>query len=539
MIEQSGKKTALYCRLSRDDELAGESNSIHNQKQMLEKYATDHGFGNLEFYVDDGVSGTTFDRPGLNRMLADVETDRVATVIVKDLSRFGRDYVLVGFYASQVFPNHDVRFVAINNNVDSAMGENDAMPFVNVCNEWYARDTSRKIRAVKEHQGKAGEHLCVNPPYGYQKDSENPKKWIVDEEAAEVVRWIYSQSMAGYGPAQIARMLGERKIMTPSMYQQTKGRKAMKVSSDPYVWDQRTIAHILGQDAYVGRTTNFKLHKVSYKDKKVRPNPPEKQVTFENTQEAIIDAATWDRIQQIRQGRRRLTKLGKISKYSGLVFCGDCGAKLYYETGKNFDVRQNRFLCSRARKPVNPCSAHYIREVVLDDLVLAHLRQTLEFAHKDEAHFIEMLDLEAVSVQKKKVATKTRELEKATARLHDVDVLLQHIYEDNVSKKISDDLFYKFSNSYTAEQKELDTLISELTQDLETQKKSSVNLNGFMKLVKKYMDITELTPTILNEFIDRILVYAPEKVNGKRVQHITIQYNFIGEIPADKKPVTA
>lgn len=531
MIEQSMRKTALYCRLSRDDELEGESNSIHNQRQILEQYAKSHGFQNCEFYVDDGVSGTTFDRPGLNRMLEDVGADLVATVIVKDLSRFGRDYVSVGFYTGRIFPQHDVRFIAINNSVDSAMGENDTMPFINVFNEWFARDTSRKIRAVKEHQGKNGEHICVNPPYGYQKDAENPKKWIVDEEAAEVVHWIYTQCMAGYGPTQIARQLRERKIQTPSAHQLANGRHPTKASGDKYAWDQRSVSYILGQDAYTGCTTSFKTYKPSYKDKKVRRNPLEKRVTFEDTQEAIIDKATWDRVQQIRQNRRRLTKTGKVSMFSGLLFCGDCGARLYYETGKNFNFRQNRFLCSNSRKLVNPCSAHYIRECVLYDLVLAHLRQTLAYARNDENKFVQLLGTLAMSTQKKELTAKQRALGTAQTRSRELDRLFQRIYEDNVNGKLSDEQFRKLSDTYAAEQKELDAQIAALRKELEQKEHQTVNLDGFMKLIHKYTEVPELNATILNEFIDHILIYAPEKVNGKRVQRISIQYNFIGEIP--------
>lgn len=533
MSEQSQRVTALYCRLSRDDELAGESNSIQNQRKMLEVYANSHGFPNHDFYVDDGISGTTFDRPGLNRMIEDVELGRIGTVIVKDLSRFGRDYVSVGFYTSQVFPKHDVRFIAVNNGVDSAMGENDAMPFINVFNEYYARDTSRKIRMVKEYQGKAGEHLCVVPPYGYQKDPENRKQWVIDPVAAEVVRWIYAQCMAGYGPTQIARMLEKRNVLTPSAYQQSTGQKPTKLSAGNYAWGQKSVANILKQDAYIGCTTNFKTYKVSYKDKRIRKNPPENQKTFENTQEAIIDRPTWERVQEIRNNRKRLTKTGKVSMFSGLLFCGDCGAKMYYETGKNFDFRQNRFLCSKSRKPVDPCTAHYIREWVLYDLVLEHLRQTLSFASAHEDQFVERLGLHAEMIQRRKLVAQQKNLVEAQARMVTLDRLFQRVYEDNVSGKLTDEQFSKLSSSYSSEQAMLKEQIPKLMEEQKHAENSVSNAAHFLKLVRKYTEIDELNATILNQFISKILIYAPEKVNGKRTQRVKIFYNFIGEIPRE------
>ncbi|MPM69704.1 hypothetical protein SDC9_116652 [bioreactor metagenome] len=487
--------------------------------------------------MDDGVSGTTFDRPGLNRMLGDVEANQVGTVIVKDLSRFGRDYVSVGLYTGRIFPKHDVRFIAVNNGVDSAMGENDTMPFINVFNEWYARDTSRKIRLVKEYQGKSGEHLSVNPPYGYQKDPEDPKKWIVDPEAAEVVRWIYAQCMAGYGPTQIARMLKDRKVFTPSIYLRGKGRHPTKTSEGDYSWGQKSVSYILAQNAYTGCTTNFKTRKASYKDKRVRRNPPEKQVTFENTQEAIIDKATWERVQQIRQNRRRLTKTGKVSMFSGLLFCGDCGAKMYFETGKNFNFNQNRFLCSKSRRLVNPCTAHYIRECVLYDLVLEHLRQTLSFAREHEDMFVAQLGQQAELIQKRELEVRRKTLVAAQARLLELGKLFQRIYEDNVNGKLTDEQFSNLSASYMEEQKILKGQIPGLTAEQESREAAATNVSQFLKLVRKYTEISELNATIVNQLIHKILIYAPEKVNGKRTQRITIVYNFIGEIPEGEESI--
>lgn len=538
-IEQSKNGTALYCRLSRDDGEEGESNSIRNQKEMLLEYARENGYENCRLYIDDGASGANFDRPYFLKMIEDAKNGLIKTIIVKDLSRFGRNHSQVVFYTEILFPKYGIWFIAINNNVDGNIGENDTAQFVNIFNEWFVRDTSRKIRAVKKYQGNKGEHLCANPPFGYVKDPNDPKKWIVDEEAAAVVRRIYQLCLGNYGPKQIARMLTEEKILTPSAYGIAHGRHPTKVSQDKYTWETKSVVCILGQDAYTGCTTNFKTRKVSYKDKRVVHNPPEEFVTFENTQEAIIDKNTWERVQAIRQSRHRLTKLGKVSIFSGLVFCGDCGSKLYYETGRNFNEKQNRFLCSGARKAVNRCSAHYIRECVLYDLVLRHLRQTLASAQKDEPRFLKMLGAAAADTQKKEMAARQRELEMAEARVKELDKLFQKIYEDNVNGKISDEQFHRLSELYTVEQRELNVQILAMRKEQEQRKDRNVNLNGFMELVHKYTRVTELNATILNEFIERILVYAPEKVDGKCVQHIEIRYNFIGEIPEKGKTAVA
>ena len=377
MLRQSGKITALYCRLSRDDELQGDSNSIVNQKAVLSKYAKENQFSNTTFFVDDGYSGTNFNRPSWSELLERIENGEVATLIVKDMSRLGRDYLKVGFYAEVLFVEKGVRFIAINNGIDSAnQQDSDFTPFLNIINEWYAKDTSKKIRAVMKSKGEAGEHLCTNPPYGYMKDPDNRKRWIVDGEAAEVVKRIFALCLDGYGPSQIARILKEDKVITPTTYFQQTGRATRNAPPDNlYDWDNKTVSGILERPEYQGHTVNFKTYKQSYKSKKTCYNPEEKWLVFENTHEAIIDADTWARVQELRKNKRRPTRTGKTNMFSGIVRCADCGEKLYYCTSKNFEARQDHFVCSTSRlKGKDVCPTHFIRTVVLEQGVLAHMK---------------------------------------------------------------------------------------------------------------------------------------------------------------------
>src|SRR5690554_6709715 len=334
---EEAKITALYCRLSRDDELAGDSNSIVNQKAILKKYAEDNGFRNIEFYVDDGVIGTTFDRPDFNRMIADVESGRIGTIIIKDMSRFGRDYLKVGYYTEIMFPEADVRFIAINNGIDSAnQADSDFTPFLNIINEWYAKDTSKKIRAVFKSKGQSGKPLCTNPPYGYIKDPEDKTRWIVDEEAAKVVREAFRLCMQGYGPSQIAKEFTKRRIMNPTAHARKNGIKVPenRGNDDDYVWRGSTIVHRLSRQEYLGHTVNFKTYRKSYKQKKQMKNDPSEWMIFKNTHEAIIEESVFEVVQRIRDGRRRLTPMGEMPLLSGMIFCADCGNKMYQVRGR-------------------------------------------------------------------------------------------------------------------------------------------------------------------------------------------------------------
>ena len=378
--------TALYCRLSQDDKLEGDSNSIINQKKILQKYALEHGWTNYRFYIDDGISGTTFNRPGFQEMIADIEAGIVKRVIIKDMSRFGRDYLQVGMYTEIMFPEHDVHFIAVNDGVDSTQGDNEFTPFRNIINEWYAKDTSKKIRAVMKVKGNAGEHLTTNAPYGYMKSPENPKVWIKDAEPAQVVYEIGLYVMDGFGPAQIARMLRERNILTPVAYYESKGIKCSATknvrNAGPYDWDATTVANIMDRwREYLGHTVNFKTRKKSYKSKKVINNPESEWVIFENTHDPIWTEAIADAVKLARQTRRRPTKMGEMGMFSGMMFCADCGSVMYQCRATGFRKDQEYYLCSGYRKSKDYCgTTHSIRTVILEELLLQNLRLIVSFA---------------------------------------------------------------------------------------------------------------------------------------------------------------
>ena len=424
MLRQSGKITALYCRLSRDDELTGDSNSIVNQKAILSKYAKENHFSNPLFFVDDGYSGTNFNRPSWSELLEKIENGEVSTLIVKDMSRLGRDYLKVGFYTEVLFVEKGVRFIAINNGIDSAnQQDSDFTPFLNIINEWYAKDTSKKIRAVMKSKGEAGEHLCTNPPYGYRKDPENKKRWIIDPEAAEVVKRIFALCLDGYGPSQIARILKDDKVITPTIHFQQTGRATRNAPPDnPFNWTGDTIADILERPEYQGHTVNFKTYKQSYKSKKTCNNPEEKWLVFENTHEAIIDADTWARVQELRKNKRRPTRTGKTNMFSGIVRCADCGEKLYYCTSRNFEARQDHFVCSTSRlKGKEVCATHFIRAVVLERGVLAHMRMTIACVANHEEQFRKAMGAKQKAEAKRELAAKRRQLTQAERRIEELD----------------------------------------------------------------------------------------------------------------------
>ena len=524
--------TALYCRLSRDDELQGDSNSIKNQKAILQKYADDNGFRNTQFFVDDGYSGTTFTRPDWQRLIGMVDEGRVGTLIVKDLSRLGRDYLKVGYYTEIAFPEADVRFIAINNGVDSAsQTESDFTPFLNIMNEFYAKDTSKKIRAVFKAKGQAGKPLCTNPPYGYLKDPEDNMHWIVDEEAAKVVQTIFDLCMKGYGPSQIAQELHERQIPVPTAHLQSIGVKTPgKVPDDIYAWSPRSVADILDKQEYLGHTVNFKTHKKSFKIKKKINNDPSEWAVFENTHEAIIEQGVFDAVKRIRDGRRRVDRLGAMPMFSGMLFCADCGAKLYQVRGKGWPHEKEYFVCASYRKIKGGCSSHQIRNVVIEQLLLDDLQRVTNYARNHEAEFIQLVTKSSEKALEKEIRDSRREYEEANARITKLDTLIQRIYEDNVEGKISDERFAKMSATYEAEQAQLTERAAELEKLLSDARQKAINADYFLSLVRKYTDIQELDAQIIREFVEKILVFKPEKVNGRRVQRIRIIYNCIGAI---------
>ena len=536
MSRQSDNKvTALYARLSRDDELAGDSNSIVNQKAILSKYAKENGFKNPLFFVDDGYSGTNFNRPSWSELLEKIENCEVAALIVKDMSRLGRDYLKVGFYTEVLFVEKGVRFIAINNGIDSAnQQDSDFTPFLNIINEWYAKDTSKKIRAVMKSKGEAGEHLCTNPPYGYRKDPANKKRWIVDEEAAEVVKRIFALCLDGYGPSQIARILKKDKVITPTIHFQQTGRAARNAPPDNlYDWDNKTVAGILERPEYQGHTVNFKTYKQSYKSKKTCYNPEEKWLVFENTHEAIIDADTWQRVQELRKNKRRPTRTGKTNMFSGIVRCADCGEKLYYCTSKNFEARQDHFVCSTSRlKGKEVCPTHFIRAVVLEQGVLAHMRMTIACVAKHEEQFRKAMGMKQKAEAKRELTAKRRQLTQAERRIEELDRLFKRIYEDNANGKLSDSRFQMLSGDYEQEQEELREKLLRLNEEITKQEEQAENTDRFINKVRKYLDLDELTPTVLNDMVKAVYVHAPDKSKGYREQQIDISYDLIGILPA-------
>ena len=530
------KVTALYCRLSRDDELAGDSNSIVNQKAILKKYADDNGFLNTEFYVDDGYSGTNFERPDFQRMIAEMDEGRIGTIIVKDMSRLGRDYLKVGYYTEVAFPNADVRFIAVNNGVDSAnQQESDFTPFLNIINEWYAKDTSKKIRAVFKAKGESGKPLCTNPPYGYIKDPEDKMRWIVDEKAAEVVRAIFKMCMEGFGPTQIAKSLEKNQIETPTVHLNSMGIKTpAKQTETPYAWSARTVADILAKVEYLGHTVNFKTRKKSYKSKEKIWNNPEEWMIFENTHKAIIDEQVWETVQKIRDGKRRPSRMGEMGVFSGMMFCADCGAKLYQVRANGWTHDKEYFVCATYRKKKGLCSSHQIRNVIIEELVLDDLQQVITFVKEHERDFIAA----ATKSSEKRIAEDLRiaqkEYELGQARIATLDKILRKLYEDRVMERISEERYYKISSDYEAEQRSLVERTTALKQTLNAAKEQNLNIDRFLKIVRKYTEITELSAEIIRDFIEKIIVYKAEKVNGVRTQRIQIIYNCIGAIDFPK-----
>lgn len=527
--------TALYCRLSRDDELQGDSNSIKNQKLILQKYADDNGFRNTRFFVDDGYSGTTFDRPDFQRMIAEMDAGRIGTVIVKDMSRLGRDYLKVGFYTEVAFPEADVRFIAINNGVDSAnQQESDLTPFINIFNEFYAKDTSKKIRAVFKAKGQSGKPLCTNPPYGYKKDPDDKTRWIVDDEAAAVVKEIFHLCMSGYGPTQIAKELRKRRIETPAEYGKRVGVNVpaakQRENDDPCRWTTSTVVHILERREYTGCTVNFKTYKKSYKSKKQVKNDPSEWAIFEGMHEAIIEPEVYDTVQKIRDGRRRQTPMGEMPALSGMVYCADCGNKLYQVRGRCLPQSEYMVCATYRKKGKSVCPSHQIRNSVIEQLLLEDLQRVTAYARNHEDEFLRLVTRNSEKALDRELRDCRKEYEQAKARIAKLDTLIQRIYEDNVEGKISDDRFAKLSGNYEAEQAQLQSRVEELQRFLDDAKEKSLNADHFLALVRKYTDIRELDAEIIREFVERINVFQAEKVDGHRQQRIQIIYNCIGAV---------
>ena len=522
----------LYERLSRDDNLEGESYSIGNQKKLLAKVAKEKGYTNLVHFLDDGISGVTMDRPGFVEMIRQLEQGKAAAVFVKDLSRLGRNYIEVGRLTEEFFPDHDIRLVAVSDNIDTAEGENELAPIRNLFNEWYARDISKKRRISNKIKGNAGEPMG-QPPYGYIKDPNDPKHWIVDDEAAQVVRRVYSMTLEGFGTEQIAAQLEKDDVLTPRAYWLTKGikRPGKGKQQPPTKWNSSTITKILSLQEYCGDILNFKTYSKSYKNKKRIDNDRENWVVFQDVHEAIIERAVYEQVQQKRgKIRKRRTNNGEHNMFSGLLVCADCGSNLHFHFNQgNPEIKY--FNCSNYKGNRGTCtSTHYVRVDFLEEVVLGEIRRLTKFASLYEDEFVKAVIGHSQQAEQTDRKLKEKELKTLLARDEELDGLFERIYEDNVSGKLSDDRFAKMSRRYEDEQKELSEKIKKLRSEIEKQSSRSMTTDMFIGLVRKYTRARKLIPRMLNELIEKIEVFNAEKIDGVWEQRLRIHYNCVGTI---------
>ena len=522
----------LYERLSRDDNLEGESYSIGNQKKLLAKVAKEKGYTNLVHFLDDGISGVTMNRPGFVEMICQLEQGKAAAVFVKDLSRLGRNYIEVGRLTEEFFPNYDIRLVAVSDNIDTAEGENELAPIRNLFNEWYARDISKKRRISNKIKGNAGEPMG-QPPYGYIKDPNDPKHWIVDDEAAQVVRRVYSMTLEGFGTEQIAAQLEKDDVLTPRAYWLTKGikRPGKGRQQSPTKWNSSTITKILSLQEYCGDILNFKTYSKSYKNKKRIDNDRENWVVFQDVHEAIIERAVYEQVQQKRgKIRKRRTNNGEHNMFSGLLVCADCGSNLHFHFNQgNPEIKY--FNCSNYKGNRGTCtSTHYVRVDFLEEVVLGEIRRLTKFASLYEDEFVKAVIGHSQQAEQTDRKLKEKELKTLLARDEELDGLFERIYEDNVSGKLSDDRFAKMSRRYEDEQKELAEKIKKLRSEIEKQSSRSMTTDMFIGLVRKYTRARKLTPRMLNELIEKIEVFNAEKIDGVWEQRLRIHYNCVGTI---------
>ena len=542
--ENTIKITALYCRLSQDDGRDGESNSISNQKAILSQYAKEHGYLHPEFFVDDGISGTTFDRPDFQRMQRMAENGEIGTIIVKDLSRFGRETIEMGRLTQVVYPSLGITFIAIQENVNTSTGTGlEMMPFYNIFNEWYAEQTSKKIKAVWKSKADNGERVSAAVPFGYMKSSNNPKQWIVDEPAAKIVRYIFELCLAGLGPMKIARRLEDEQIICPTEHYYRKGIKASNPRpQNPYIWDQTTVRHILENRQYTGCTVNFKSTFVSFKVKKKVHIPEEEWQIIPNTQEAIIDDDTFERVQELRKHRRRNTATGKTSMFSGLLYCADCGSKLYYCASKSIKDGQEFYRCSQYKENRGSCTIHFIRDSVLKKLVLDTIRKVAKYVQAFEPVFLYLFAEQNTLGREKSIRNMRQNIEKGKTRIKELDMLIERIYEDNVLGKISDERFLRMSANYESEQKELLATVESDEQTVKKAEQEKVDLKVFLDTIRQCTDLKELTPTIVNTLIKRIDVHNSVK-DDNGVKHVPIDIFFtavgIINVPTEKELITA
>ena len=545
--QDPNKITALYERLSRDDDQVGDSNSIVNQKKYLESYAQQRGYTNCRHYTDDGWSGGNFERPAWKQLIADIEAGKVAHVIVKDMSRAGRDYLQTGFYTEVFFRQHNVHFVAIANSVDSDdQNSNEFAPFLNIMNEWYLRDLSRKQRTAIRVKGESGKPTTNCAIYGYKKNPEDKYHWLIDGEAAEVVRRIFRLTIEGKGPYDIARILFDDKIETPAVYAARQGRGVWKSKEEfpnPYNWSGYIVGNILAKPEYMGHTVNFRSHKQSYKDKTPVMNPKEDWLIFENTHEAVVDKETWELAQKLRKTPRRHDTLGEANPLTGLLFCADCGAKMYNQRTRGSDTKpypSDAYECSTyklaGQKRSAACRNHHISTKALRELILNTIRTVSTYAISNQDEFMEKVR-SASQIKQKEAAKETkRKLNKDKKRIAELDNIIKKLYESFAIGRITDERFDTLLAEYEAEQKNLQASVEEAEQRVSSFEEDTARVEQFMELARKYTDFSEMTTPMINEFIDKIIVHAPEKVDGDRVQEVEIYLKFIGhfEFPASE-----
>ena len=534
------RKTALYCRLSQDDGIEGDSNSIQNQKAILQKFAEDHHFPSPCFYVDDGFSGGTFQRPAFQQMISDMENGEIGIIVTKDLSRLGRNQLHTGLYIEERFPMFGVRYIAINDNVDTDSSEsNDLMPFKNLFNEWFIRDTSRKIRAVLKAKAERGERLGTRTPYGYRKDPDT-KKLIVDEEAAAIVRRIFAMCAGGSGPSQIARILKKEQILTPTMYAYTRYgiTHTCLDTAHPYNWSDSAIANLLENEIYLGNTVNMKYSTKSYKDKRRVEHPREECMVFENTHPALITREVWDMVQRVRKNKRRLTKMEEQSKYSGLVFCADCGSNMVLHRAHTMSASYNHFTCRTYKKDGEACTGHYIRECVLDEIVLEDLRRVTSAAREHPEKFAAYIGSKQSAELQREIRRQEKELAAMRKRKAELDAIFKKLYEDSVLGRITTEQFQMLSGSYTEEQNLITVGIPQKESEIQHLRETVSGTDSFLDKAKRYADITELTPELLRLFIEKIVVHEKEVKWSKHApQTVEIYYNGIGYVGSGQQDV--
>ena len=534
------KKTALYCRLSQDDGIEGDSNSIQNQKAILQKFAEDHHFPSPCFYVDDGFSGGTFQRPAFQQMISDMENGEIGIIVTKDLSRLGRNQLHTGLYIEERFPMFGVRYIAINDNVDTDSSEsNDLMPFKNLFNEWFIRDTSRKIRAVLKAKAERGERLGTRAPYGYRKDP-GTKKLIVDDEAAAIVRRIFAMCASGSGPSQIARILKKEQILTPTMYAYTRFgiTHTCLDTAHPYNWSDSAIANLLENEIYLGNTVNMKHSSRSYKDKRRVEHPREECLVFENTHPALITREVWDMVQRVRKNKRRLTKMEEQNKYSGLVFCADCGSNMVLHRAHTMSASYNHFICRTYKKDGEACTGHYIRECVLDEIVLEDLRRVTSAAREHPEKFAAYIGSKQSAELQREIRRQEKELAAMRKRKAELDAIFKKLYEDSVLGRITTEQFQMLSGSYTEEQNLITVGIPQKENEIQRLRETVSGTDSFLDKAKRYTDITELTPELLRLFIEKIVVHEKEVKWSKHApQTVEIYYNGIGYVSSGQQDV--